>query len=50
MQALLCSVPTLAVSAIYCLWHVHGEQLRRRQRILRERVAYMLWIMASRAA
>jgi hypothetical protein len=50
MQAVLCSVPTLAVSAIYCLWHFHGEQLRRRNRVLRERVAYMLWVVASRAA
>ena len=50
MQALLCSVPTLAVSAIYCLWHLHGDVLRQRKRILRERVAYMLWTLANRAA
>jgi hypothetical protein len=47
MQALFCSVPTLAVSTIYCLWHFHGERLRRRNRILRERVAYMLWVIAD---
>ena len=47
MQALLCSVPTLAVSAIYCLWQFHGELLRQRNRVLRERVAYMLWVMAT---
>ena len=50
MQALLCSVPTLAVSAIYCLWQFHGELLRQRNRVLRERVAYMLWVLAQQAA
>jgi hypothetical protein len=50
MQAILSSVPTLAVSAIYCVWHLYGEQIQRRKRILRERVAYMLWTLANRAA
>ncbi|HWG42302.1 MAG TPA: hypothetical protein VN688_05900 [Gemmataceae bacterium] len=47
MQALVYSVPTLAVSTIYCLWHLQGERLRRRDRVLRQRVAYMLWVMAN---
>ncbi len=47
MDTLFCSVPTLAISAIYCLWHHHGEHQRRRERRLRARVAYMLWVMAN---
>jgi hypothetical protein len=49
MSALLPSVSTLAVSVIFCLYQAyqrHEEQ--RRQRRLRERVAYMLWVMAER--
>ena len=47
MQALYCSMPTLMVSSLYCLWHLHGNRGRRRERVLRERVAYMLWVMAN---
>jgi hypothetical protein len=43
------SLPVLAVSAIYCLWHTYcGWELRRRERELRQRVAYMLWVMAEK--
>jgi hypothetical protein len=47
MQALLCSVPTLAVSLIYCCWSTYFRALLRRDRVLRERVAYMLWVAAG---
>ncbi len=57
MAALIPSVPTLAVSVIYCLWYTyqarqaHGPLLpaRDRQRLLRERVTYMLWQAAQHA-
>jgi hypothetical protein len=47
MQALLSTVPTLAVSVIYCLWHVQFHVRLMQQRRLRQRVAYMLWVMAQ---
>jgi hypothetical protein len=49
MQPILGNLAALAVAMIFYLWraHVQGRQLRR-QRILRERVAYMLWVMADR--
>lgn len=47
MNALFCSMPTLAVSAIYCLWYHHAQRERRRDARLRQRVAYMLWVMAN---
>jgi hypothetical protein len=46
MHPLLCSVPTLAVSLIFCLYQSYRDQVRWRQRRLRERVTYMLWVMA----
>ena len=40
------ALPALAVSTIYLSWNVcHQERLRREQ-LLRERVAYMLWVAA----
>ncbi len=40
------AVPTLAVGLIYCLWYTMRLELLRRQRLLRERVAYLLWVVA----
>lgn len=48
MQPFLVSVPTLAVSAIFCIWQAYRLRRLRRERLLRERVAYMLWVMANR--
>jgi hypothetical protein len=40
-------MPTLAISAIYCLWHFQAQTVRRRrERLLRDRVAYLLWVTA----
>ena len=48
MSAILPSLSTLAVSAIYCIWQAYVRyELVARQRQLRERVAYMLWVMAQ---
>jgi hypothetical protein len=50
MNVLLPSLSALAVSAIYCAWAAyHQDQLRRQRLALRERVAYMLWVMAHQA-
>ena len=46
MHLVLGSVATLAVATIYCLWRF---DYFRRARTLRERVAYMLWVMAEGA-
>jgi hypothetical protein len=49
MQPLLLTAPTLAVSAIYCLWSAYRRhQLRRRRRILCDRLACLLWVIAER--
>ena len=49
MQAVLTAVPTLAVSAVYCLWNVYRLAQFQRDRKLRERVAYLLWVAATEA-
>ena len=46
---MMTSMATIAVSTIYALWHSYSAIQARRQELLRERVAYMLWQMAKRA-
>jgi hypothetical protein len=49
MYVLAQAFPTIAVAIIYCLWYrVHLQNLHR-SRVLRERVAYMLWCAATEA-
>lgn len=51
VPALAHAMPTLAVATIYCIWwRAMQYMVRRRDRMLRERVAYMLWVMADEAA
>jgi hypothetical protein len=47
VQALLISWPTLMVSALYCLWAQYRQAQVRKDRRLRERVAFLLWVMAT---
>jgi hypothetical protein len=46
MNTLAVSFPTVAVSAIYCLWHAWQQARGRRDRLLHVRVAYLLWAVA----
>jgi hypothetical protein len=39
--------PTLVVSIIFCLWAISRRAHLQRKRLIRERVAYMLWEMAQ---
>jgi hypothetical protein len=48
MQVLSGSVTTLAVTAIYYLWRAYQQGRVQHSRTLHERVAYMLWITATR--
>jgi hypothetical protein len=45
---MVATFPTLAVSAIFCIWNAYRQARLRRERLLRQRVAYMLWIVATR--
>ncbi len=50
MELLAFSYPTLAVSAIYCLWNMYFRLRLRQEQTLRERVVFMLWTMANQIA
>jgi hypothetical protein len=32
---------------MYCIWNAYRQFCLRRERVLHERVAYMLWVMAN---
>jgi hypothetical protein len=49
MPLISLSAPTLAVALIYCIWQRYCQARLRQERTLRERVAYMLWVMANLA-
>jgi len=44
MQVLPCCVAAMAVAAIFYVWRAWW---RGKMRVLRERVAYMLWVIAK---
>jgi hypothetical protein len=46
MQLLFASFPTVTVSIIFCIWNTYRQYWTRRDSVLRQRVAYMLWVMA----
>jgi hypothetical protein len=45
MNLILANLAALAVAGIYYAWRAYAQT--RKQRQLRERVAYMLWVMAN---
>ena len=46
MHAMAGSVAALAVASIYYVWKAYFQFQLQRERSLRERVAFMLWIVA----
>jgi len=47
MQAVCSMFAPIAVATIYTLWYGYREVLISRQRTLRKRVAFMLWMAAQ---
>jgi hypothetical protein len=47
MQAIMCSLASLAVANIFYWYRSYQNDRSRREQTLRERVAYMLWITAT---
>jgi len=43
---MLTTLPALTVSSIFLAWNACRRTARHRDRLLRERVAYMLWVAA----
>ena len=49
MEMLSCNVAALTLAVLYYTWRAYNQARLARRRVLRERVAYMLWVMAARA-
>jgi hypothetical protein len=43
---MIAALPAITVSAIFVAWNVARRERQQRDRLLRERVAYMLWVAA----
>jgi hypothetical protein len=48
MQPVICGLAALAVANIYYFYRYYIQKQTEKQRRLRERVAYMLWVAAHR--
>jgi hypothetical protein len=47
MSPIWSSVAALAVAVIYYIYRAYAQVQERKKRMLRQRVAYMLWVMAN---
>lgn len=47
MSVFVCAVTAMSVAVIYSHWRTYQQKNDTRQKQLRERVAYMLWVMAN---
>jgi len=50
MHTVVCGVAALAVAGIFYTWRSYQDIVALKQRTLRERVTYMLWVMANGVA
>jgi hypothetical protein len=50
MQPLWGNIAVLTIAVIFYTWRAFSQGRERRERALRERVAYMLWVMATHGA
>jgi hypothetical protein len=50
MHVLSLSAPSLAIALIFAIWQRYCQFHLRRERIVRERVTYLLWVVADQVA
>ena len=50
MHTVVCGVAALSVAGIFYTWRYYQDKVMEKQRMLRERVTYMLWVMANGVA
>jgi hypothetical protein len=48
MQLIVTNMAALGVATLFYLWRAHYQTRLQRQRVLCQRVAYMLWVVAQR--
>ncbi len=47
MAFVVCATSALAVANIFYAWRAYHHQIELRDKMTRERVTYMLWVMAN---
>jgi hypothetical protein len=47
MSTICCNFAALSVACLFYAWRAHASRLARRERTLRERVTYLLWVVAN---
>jgi hypothetical protein len=50
MSVIVCAASALSVALLFYSWRSYNQKNEQRQKLLRERVTYMLWVMANRAS
>ncbi len=50
MPNIICGLAALGVASVFYTYRAYADHLYLRQRTLRERVTYMLWVAANVAA
>jgi hypothetical protein len=49
MTFVVCSVSALSVALLFYSWRSYAQKHEQQEKTLRERVTYMLWVMANTA-
>ncbi len=49
VQMIACNLAVLAIAGIYYAWRDRTSKQFQKRSVLRDRVAYMLWVTAQRA-
>jgi hypothetical protein len=47
MSVIICAVTAMSVALVYANYRANLVQIESREKRLRERVTYMLWVMAN---
>jgi hypothetical protein len=47
MNVVVFSFAALSVASLFYCWRAHDDKVKQREKQLRERVTYMLWVMAN---
>lgn len=47
MNFVVCAASALSVAMLFYSWRAYHVQVVSKEKLLRERVAYMLWVMAK---
>jgi hypothetical protein len=50
MSVVVYAASALSVAVLFYSWRSYHEKIANRERLLRERVTYMLWVMANSVA